>query len=454
MQRRALGTVFFLIEVALGFGLLAPPAKAQAPVPLGAQFQVNSYTTSTQSHPDVAADADGNFVVVWASSGSFGTDLFSSSIQGQRYDSGGSPGGAEFQVNTYTTSSQGDGSVALDADGDFVVVWTSRGSFGTDSSSLSIQGQRYSSSGATQGGQFQVNSYTISDQFFPDVAADADGDFVVVWQSQGSFGTDAGHSVQGQRYASNGAALGTQFQVNTYTTENQGSASVTADSDGDFVVVWENYYYSIRGQRYSSSGAAQGAEFEVSSTLYYQTNPSVAASSDGSFVVVWDSFGSVGSDSSLSSVQGQRYSSTGSAAGAQFQVNTITSGGQSNPAVSADADGDFAVTWSGFDGDFGGIHGQRFASNGASQGTEFQVNTYTTDRQYTSFVAASAAGDFIVVWDSRGSPGTDSSLLSIQAQRYRQFFLASALSPATRVALGAALLALGAGFALRRRAAR
>ena len=37
-----------------------------------------------------------------------------------------------FQVNTYTTSSQQNTSVAMDSDGDFVVTWASIGSSGSD----------------------------------------------------------------------------------------------------------------------------------------------------------------------------------------------------------------------------------------------------------------------------------------------------------------------------------
>ncbi len=71
--------------------------------------------------------------------------------------------------------------MSLDADGDFVVVWFSYGSGGTDSSSISVQGQRYASDGSTVGGEFQVNTYTTSSQKDPSVSLDADGDFVVVW---------------------------------------------------------------------------------------------------------------------------------------------------------------------------------------------------------------------------------------------------------------------------------
>ena len=35
--------------------------------PLGPEFRVNTYTTSYQYRPSVAADSAGNFVVVWTS---------------------------------------------------------------------------------------------------------------------------------------------------------------------------------------------------------------------------------------------------------------------------------------------------------------------------------------------------------------------------------------------------
>ncbi len=88
-------------------------------------------------------DADGDFVVVWGSEGSSGTDTFYQSIQGQRYASDGSPQGAQFQVNTYTTSVQLEPSVASAPGGSFVVAWESEGSSETDTSYSSIQAQRY-----------------------------------------------------------------------------------------------------------------------------------------------------------------------------------------------------------------------------------------------------------------------------------------------------------------------
>jgi hypothetical protein len=83
-------------------------------------------------------------------------------------------------------------------------------------------------------------------------------------------------------------------------------------------------------------------------------------------------------------------------------------------------------------------------------GPEFQVNTYTTSVQRFPSVAAHADGDVVVVWDSLGSSGDDTSSYSIQAQRYTTAAAVPSLSPAALVA--AALLVCLVGSVLRARA--
>jgi hypothetical protein len=117
-------------------------------------------------------------------------------VFGQRYDASGTAQGGEFQVNSYTTSIQVQAAVASNANGEFVVVWSS---YLQDGSSLGIFGQRYDASGAVQGAEFQVNSSTAESQSAPSVASDADGDFVVVW---GGPGDGSSFGIFGQRFAS------------------------------------------------------------------------------------------------------------------------------------------------------------------------------------------------------------------------------------------------------------
>ena len=73
-------------------------AIAQQPVPIGGEFQVNTYTTAGQGGPAVAMDSSGNFVVTWRSNGSPGTDNDNNSIQGQVFNAQATPVGADFQV--------------------------------------------------------------------------------------------------------------------------------------------------------------------------------------------------------------------------------------------------------------------------------------------------------------------------------------------------------------------
>jgi hypothetical protein len=398
--------------------------------PVSGQFQVNSYTTNSQRSPDVAADSDGNFVIVWESFGGSGDS--SGSIEGQRYDSSGAPLGGQFQVNSYTTNGQLQPAVSMDSDGDFVIVWASYGSDSSDTDGFSIRGRAFSKGGLPLWGEFQANSYTTNLQSSPAVALDSNGDFAIVWQSNGSSGSDNSlYSVQARQFD-----LGQMdHQVNSYSTGSQRDPAVAIDSDGDFVVVWQSdgspsptgtdtHYYSIQAQRYQSSGQPAGSQFQVNSyTTHNQLRPAVAMDSNGDFVVVWDSAGS-NSDPSGLSVQGQRYDSSGGPVGSQFQISTATTGDQFKPAVSMDSNGDFVVVWesyssSGSDNSAISIQGQRYDSSGAPAGGEFQVNSYTTGNQLYPAVSMDSDGDFVVVWGSyiSYSYGDDQDF-SVQGQRY------------------------------------
>jgi hypothetical protein len=106
---------------------------------------------------------------------------------------------AEFQVNTYTMSYQEFSSVATLSTGGFVVTWHSNGQ---DGDGFGIYAQRYDANGSRVGSEFQVNTYTTSDQLLPSVAALSTGGFVVTWNSNGQDGSANGvyaQSYQGRQ---------------------------------------------------------------------------------------------------------------------------------------------------------------------------------------------------------------------------------------------------------------
>jgi hypothetical protein len=329
-----------------------------AGVPLGGEFQVNVYTTGLQRRPAVAMDSRGNFVVVWESDGQDGSSY---GVFGRRFDAAGVSLGAEFQVNTYTTGGQGGARVAVDAGRRFVVVWTSA----HDGGLTGVFGQRYDAAGAPVGSEFRVNTYTTGPQSSPAVAMTSEGAFVVVWASEAQDGDLEG--IFGQRYDAAGVPVGSEFRVNTYTTADQSIPVVAMAPGGTFVVVWtsdgqDGSGDGIVGRRFDAAGVALGGEFPVNTyTTSFQFYPAVAMDPGGSFVAVWQSYKQDGSDYG---VFGQRYDFAGVPLGDEFRVNTYTTGDQGFfPAVALGAGGNFVVVWASTadqDGSSMGVFGQRY----------------------------------------------------------------------------------------------
>ena len=213
-----------------------------------------NYTTGVQGTPRVATGPDDSFVVVWTSSGSFGSDSDDSSVQGQRFGANGIPLGGQFQVNSSTTNRQNQADLATATDGSFLVSWTSYAPGGV--SRQDILAQRYSPEGYPQGTEFLINSYTTHIQAVSSVATSPSG-FVVTWQSYGSVGSDQSGSIEAQVLDADGSFDGGEFQVNTYSTGAQHWPSVGVAANGVVTIVWQSNgsagsdqsATSIQGQR-------------------------------------------------------------------------------------------------------------------------------------------------------------------------------------------------------------
>ncbi|HJP21681.1 MAG TPA: hypothetical protein QF861_08995, partial [Alphaproteobacteria bacterium] len=472
----------------------------------GDEFQVNTYATNDQKYPSVAALSDGGFVVAWTSDGQDGSGH---GIYAQRYDASGNAEGSEFQVNSNAAIKQEVPSVAKLLDGGFVVTWHSWPD--QDGSLYAVHGQRYDADGTAIGGEFLVNTHTASSQVNSFVAALSDGGFVVTWASYKQDGSLYG--IYGQRYKEDGTKDGDEFQINTHTALNQDYPYVAALPDGGFVVTWmsEQKYgggNNVYAQIYDSSGNAVGSEFQINTyTSGNQVTSTVAVLSDGGFVVAW---GSQGQDGSGMGIFAQRFDADGnpvgpvtftgtsgddtinggsgsetivggagddtisggpgddvaefagrmadytigqvgtgvevsdtdpvrdgndgtdqldgvetlsfadgeltlSMAGGEIQVNTYTAGNQLTPRVAGLSDGGSIVTWqsAGQDGSGLGVYAQRFDAAGNPVGPEFLVNETTSQEQQAPDVTALADGGFVIAWQSGTSLSDD-----IFGQRY------------------------------------
>jgi len=367
-------------------GAAVTPAAAQPFV--GPQFIVNSYTTGLQSRPAVAADKEGNFVVTWRSEPQ-------DAVVGQKFDPGGVRRGTEFIVGADGPSWS---AVATGPGGDFVVVWGG------------VFARRYDAAGAPlDASGFRVSSYTTDLEFRPDVATDAAGNFVVVWENR-----DLG-AVFGRRFDAAGESLGSQFPVSAYTTGGQSEPAVAMAPDGAFAVIWsdpsgDGSADGIFGRRFAPSGSPLGADFQVNSyTSGLQVSPDVAMDSSGNFVAVWQGHG--GEDGSWRAVLGQRFDRLGNRLGGEFVVNTHTHFDQDSASIAMTPSGDFVVAWHSYfwNGDHHGIFAQRFQADGTRAGTEFHVNVHTYSTQTAPAVSWLGTENFVVVWQSYDPPPFKSS---------------------------------------------
>ena len=250
--------------------------------PLGNTFAVNVVTLLSVSDPTIASDASGNFVVAW-------TRLHPTAahdVAARAFDSAGAPITGEFVVNAYTTGNQHAGGVAKSASG-FVVAFGGEGPAGDG-----VFARAFDSAGSPATGDVPVNTGLVYFPVtFPDVAADASGDFVVAWTgtTPGGFG-----GIFVRRFDASAAPLGGEFMVNTITTGFQIHPRVAVDRSGNFIVAWQGGPDSgadpgeITARRYDRFGAATDTpEFAVSLAASYQREPHAAINDAGTFVVTW-----------------------------------------------------------------------------------------------------------------------------------------------------------------------
>jgi hypothetical protein len=328
-------------------------------------------------------------------------------IFARRYALQGSPFGPEFRVNSTVVDNDSDPAVTCRAlGGQAVVVWSSLiGSTGR------IRGQRYDSNGAPLGTEFDTGFVGGFIQGPPDVCDNEDGEFVVVWANS--------YNVAARRYTSSGTLVGSTILVNENQTGGDGDHPFPKvccgyRRNGNFVVTWNEINYPNLGQHRLKAARfdlATGTKLDsgfneiLVTTADIDIEPDISCSDDGDFVVVWDPTGP--------HVQGQRYDSSGNAVGSIFSV-TSSGTGSHMPAVSSDFFGDFVVAWRA-DADGGNIVVQKYTSAGAKSGGALVVNETSPGIPFPfpnpPAVASTANDKAVVAWSSANKDGSGDAVV-------------------------------------------
>jgi hypothetical protein len=356
-------------------------------------FLVNDDTTGgcSQLNASIALDANGYFVICWQDRRNGDNDIYA-----QRYDASGNPQGTNFRVNDDVgLGEQRNASVVLAVFGDFVICWDDDRNGDND-----IYAQRYDASGNPQGTNFRVNDDAgTSSQRRPFVAQakDINGDFVICWQDERNGDSD----IYAQWYDESGNPQGTNFKVNDDAgTSDQTYSSVALDMGGYFVICWQddrNGDDDTYAQRYDASGIPQGTNFRVDDDpgTANQNRPSVAMDPAGNFVITWYDYRNGNYD-----IYTQMYDAAGTPLGANFLVNddggTAT---QAVPTVAIDTVGNFVITWYDYRNGNYDIYTQMYDAAGTPLGANLKVNDdLGTATQYQGVVGMDQAGNFVIVW--------------------------------------------------------
>lgn len=369
-----------------------------APV-AGSQFLVNQETTNTQdtlgeargSQNAVAVDSLGNYVVTWTSRNQDGN---LTGVYARRYSSSGVALTNEIQVNQTTHGDQEFARVASDRNGNFVVTWTDSSNNGT------VYARLFRADGTAIGNEFVVNVTSTGIQSDSSVAMNANGDFIIGWQGEGPGDTDGAFYRRFDRF---GNALNAgDVQPFVFSSSPASQVSVAIADNGNAVLICDNSPF-VQYRLISSSGAVVGTEGFLFDTTdpaiamkpngefiiavknnasgaiearWYQADgtavgtpyvisgagladPSISVAPDGSYLLTW-----TGTDSNGSGIYAQQFDSGRNATGSAFLVNEYQSGSQVASSVAASTSLDYMIVWSGAGtGDSSGVYGRVYSDS-------------------------------------------------------------------------------------------
>jgi hypothetical protein len=303
-----------------------------------------------QIQPDVAMDAQGNYAVVWRSLAPGGTEWRTFV---QRFDTTGNAMGELVVVDRLKSVAFGEGAaIATTPGGGSIVTWMGNAPDAPlGSQTYFLFAQRLDAVGGKVGDVIRVSDVNVNFPHQPDVGVDAAGNFVIAWRDQ------VGQRVVGlmQRFNAAGVKQGGPVVVGDVVSDYTGPNLAMAP-DGTFVVVWDyfninndpnNTQEDVYARRYNAAGVSQGSAFVVGSRAGRQFGPAAAADAQGNFIVAWTNEVNSNAD-----VAAQRFlvdhapAATGTLADVSVGPDAPDTSVDLKPAFQDDRDADDALVYS------------------------------------------------------------------------------------------------------------
>ncbi|MDO6966579.1 Ig-like domain-containing protein [Rhizobium alvei] len=274
----------------------------------------------------------------------------------------------------------------LGSDRQLGLTLTQLAAYSTETIAINSEYATYSETSA----EIAVNTATAGYEATPDLTILSDGSYVLSWRSNVS----GDNEVHAQIYDANGNAVGNNLVLNN-PDYNFGGGKIVALSDGGFAVYWAEYTAGYSAQNiyaiyYDGDGNAQTGQIAVSTASGYKNDLQAILLNDGSLAFSWSNSSSVGYT--------QLVNAAGVLVGGENQIASSMNMTNYGSASIALPDGSFVVSYGANDGDGYEIFFQIVDATGNDVGTPVQVNVYETGRQSDPAVTALANGGFVIVW--------------------------------------------------------
>lgn len=309
---------------------------------INGELLVNEITSGTQDKPEIASNKNGDFVIVWSSfDRDYPDDFFD--VKGRIFNKQGAVT-EEFIVNTFQNNTQTRPDVAMDLEGNFIVVWES---WYQDGSERGVYAQKFNSEGIKDGTEFLVNTTTLYSQCKPTISFFNNGNYIIVWESW--LESEKGYNLFAKIYDKQGNILKDEFQINSYTDNYQWYSDLTTYSDNSFDIVWcsweqDGYDGGIYLKSYDSLSVPLSDEILInSSTKYYQWLPKIEKFDDERKVIIWSS---LNLDGSMEGVYYKIYDKVNNDLSLETKLNEYTESYQWQPSISTLSTNEFVGVWS------------------------------------------------------------------------------------------------------------
>lgn len=324
-----------------------------------------------RSQPAAVALPGGGFLLFWTEEEAIyhvypfheWREVQDRNVLGRRFDSPGRPAGEAFRVNGATVGFQTRPAVALSPRVGVLVTWESDDQRPGLGRGDGVFARLLDFDGSPLHDEVRLNT-PGGTALKPAVAANAEGQFLAVWQGCCADGDQDG--IFGAFVDSLGRRRGPDFQVNSAAWGPQLRPTVAADPWSNFLVAWQGRFEEplhsrIFGQVVGRDGAFLGPELQLSEGVSIaQASPSLVPTPRGGFLVAWidwDGTFPVG-------LYGVEIDALGNRLGDELAISGAQVNAQYRFGAAGDGGGHLFLAWEGFQNDVLGITGRRLTSGG------------------------------------------------------------------------------------------